>query len=304
MNSKLNILAESFVKLVEVVLVFRNLAEEVEGLLDKVLADDLEDLVLLQGFSRDVERKVLGVDDTLDKVEILGNNVFAIVHDKNTADVKFDVIALLLRLEEVEGSAFGNEDNSFKFELTFDREVLDRKVVLPVVRKTLVEGPIFLIGDVGRIASPDGFRFVELLVRNLLLLNLLGLLGLFRVVVVVDFLDLGLLSVVILSLLRFFLIILNFLKQKYQYQVSVEKKQARLLNLLGHGKLNGVRNEFRVLLHDLLNFFLLEILKLILLQVEADFSAATKRGIGVIGGDGECATSCRFPNVLFVVIVF
>jgi len=59
-----------------------------------------------------------------------------------------------------------------------------------------------------------------------------------------------------------------------------------------------------VFLYDLLNFFLLEVLELILLQVETDFSAATKRGIGGIGGDGECATGCGFPNILFVVVVF
>jgi len=60
-NTELNVFAKMFVELVEVLLVFRDLADEVEGLLDKdqVLADDLEDLVLLQGFSRDVERKIL-----------------------------------------------------------------------------------------------------------------------------------------------------------------------------------------------------------------------------------------------------
>ena len=139
MNTELNVLAESLVELVKVVFVFSNLTEEIERLLDKVLADDFEDFVLLQGFSRDVERKILGIDDALHEVEILGNKVFTIVHDENTADVKFDVVALLLRLEEVEGSAFGNVDNGFKFELTLDREVLDRKVVLPIIRKTLVE---------------------------------------------------------------------------------------------------------------------------------------------------------------------
>jgi len=65
--------------------------------------------------------------------------VFTIVYDKYTADIRFDVVALLLGLEEVEGSAFGNVDNGFRFKLTLDREVLDRKVILPVIRKTLVK---------------------------------------------------------------------------------------------------------------------------------------------------------------------
>jgi len=39
---------------------------------------------------------------TLDKVEVLGNEVLAVVHDEDTANVEFDVVALLLRLKEVE----------------------------------------------------------------------------------------------------------------------------------------------------------------------------------------------------------
>ena len=98
--------------------------------------------------------------------------------------------------------------------------MLDCKVVLPVVGKALVEGPVFFSGDIGGIASPDGLSFVELLIRNLLLLNLLGFLGLF--LVLVDFLDLGLLALFVLGLL--FLIILNFLKRQRKHQIKLERK--------------------------------------------------------------------------------
>ena len=104
-NTKLDVLAERLVELVEVVLVLCNLGEQVKALLDEVLADDLEDLVLLKRLTGDVERQILGVDDTLDEVEVLGNEVLAIVHDEDTADIELDVVALLLRLEEIEGSA-------------------------------------------------------------------------------------------------------------------------------------------------------------------------------------------------------
>ena len=104
MNTKLDVLAEGLVELGEVVFIFSNLANKVHGLLHKVLADDLEDFVLLESLTGDVKRKVFGVDDTLDEVEVLGNEVLTVVHDKHTADVEFDVIALLLRLEEIERS--------------------------------------------------------------------------------------------------------------------------------------------------------------------------------------------------------
>ena len=112
MDTKLDVLAERLVELVEVVLVLRNLAEQVKALLDEVLADDLEDLVLLERLTRDVEREILGVDDTLDEVEVLGDKVLAVVHDEDTADVELNVVALLLGLEEVERSTEDDRERS------------------------------------------------------------------------------------------------------------------------------------------------------------------------------------------------
>ena len=104
-DTELQVLAERLVELLEVVLVLSDLGEHVHALLDDVLADDLENLVLLEGLTRDVEGKILGVDDTLNEVEVFGNDVLAVVHDEDAADVELDVVALLLGLEEVEGRA-------------------------------------------------------------------------------------------------------------------------------------------------------------------------------------------------------
>ena len=101
----------------------------------------------------------------------------------------------------------GDEEDSLELELTFDGEVLDSEVVLPVVGQALVERGILLLGDVLRVARPDRLRLVELLGRDLLLLDLLGLL-LLGLVLVLDFLDLGL---VLLLVLGNFLVVLNLL---------------------------------------------------------------------------------------------
>jgi hypothetical protein len=102
-NTKLQVLAERFVELLEVVLVLGDLGEKIHGLLDEVFADNLKDLVLLQSFTGDVEREILRVDNTLDEVEVFRDDVLAVVHDEDAANVELDVIALLLCLEEVEG---------------------------------------------------------------------------------------------------------------------------------------------------------------------------------------------------------
>jgi hypothetical protein len=102
-DTKLQVLAERLVELGKVVLILSDLAKEIDAFLNDVLADDLEDLVLLEGLTGDVERKILRVNDTLDEVEVLGDEVLAVIHDEDAADVELDVVALLLRLEEVEG---------------------------------------------------------------------------------------------------------------------------------------------------------------------------------------------------------
>jgi hypothetical protein len=103
MNTELDVFAEGLIELLEVVFVFSDLREQIHALLDDVLADDFEDLVLLKCLTRDVERQVFRIDDTLDKVEVLRNEVLAVVHDEDTADVEFDIVALFLALKQIEG---------------------------------------------------------------------------------------------------------------------------------------------------------------------------------------------------------
>ena len=60
---------------------------------------------MLERLAGDVEWEVFRVDDAADEVEIFGDEVLAVVHDEDAADVELDVVALLLGLEEVEGRA-------------------------------------------------------------------------------------------------------------------------------------------------------------------------------------------------------
>jgi len=50
-NTELDVLGEGSVELVELLLVLGDLGEQLKGLLDNVLLDDLHDLVLLEGFT-------------------------------------------------------------------------------------------------------------------------------------------------------------------------------------------------------------------------------------------------------------
>lgn len=80
----------------------------------------LEDLVLLQGLARDVEREVLAVDNTLNEGEVVGDEVLAVVHDEHPPHVQLDVVRLLLLVEQVEGCTLRHEEHSLQEE-TFQK---------------------------------------------------------------------------------------------------------------------------------------------------------------------------------------
>lgn len=283
-DTKLEVLGEGAVELVELLLVLGDLLEELKRLLDDVLLDDLHDLVLLESLTRQVEREILRVDNTLDEAEPLGDEVGGIVSDEDTADVELDVVLGLLGLEEIEGSALGNEEDGAELKLTLNREVLDSEVVLPVVGEGLVEGSVLLLGDVLRVASPDGLLLVELLLLDLSLLDLLGL-GLLLLLIIIDLLDLGLLVITLLGDLLGVLI------------------RDLLLGLLLDVEVDGVRDELGVLLDNLLDLALVQVLGLLILEVEDDGgTTAELLTLGVLG-DGESTTSAGLPDVLLVIVV-
>lgn len=299
-DTELQVLTEGFVELGEVVLVLGDFRDQVHSLLDNVLSDDLQDLVLLQDFSGDVQRQVFRVDDTLDEVEVFGDQVLTVVHDEDSSDVELDVVSLLLGLEQVEGSSLGDVQDGLEFKLTFNGEVLDSEVVFPVVGERLVERSVLFVGDIlgvsideswisipkgvfrtsHHLPSPQRLGLVQFLVLDLGLLDLLGLLGL---VIILDFFNLGRLVLVILDLLS---LIGNL-----------------GLDFLGNDQLDRVRDEFRVLLDDFSDLLLLEVFELVFLQEQLHGGTSAQRFTFSIRGNGESSTGGRLPNVLFVVVV-
>jgi hypothetical protein len=101
-DTELQVLAERLVELGEVVLVLSNLSEDVHALLDDVLADNLEDLVLLKRLTGDVERRSSESTIPLTKLRYSGMMSSQSSMMKTRQNVKLDVVALLLGLEEVE----------------------------------------------------------------------------------------------------------------------------------------------------------------------------------------------------------
>merc|ERR1712176_1753006 len=96
------------------------------------------------------------------------------------------------------GARLGEEEDGAELELALHAEVLDGGVLLPVVGDGLVERSVLILGDVIRLAHPDGLHVVEVVPLMADLLDLLGLLFLLLLLVLVDLLDLGLVVVALL----------------------------------------------------------------------------------------------------------
>jgi hypothetical protein len=73
------------------------------NILHMLPASHLEDLVLLQHLSADVEGQVLAIHNALDKVEVLRDEVFTVVHDEHSPNVQLDVVGLLAGVKHVKG---------------------------------------------------------------------------------------------------------------------------------------------------------------------------------------------------------
>ena len=281
-DSELEVLSELLVELLEVFFVVSNLLEEFKALLDDVLLDDLEDLAVLEEFSGNVKREILRVDDTLDEIEILGDEIFTVVHDEDSTDVELDVIFLLLGFEEIEGSMLGDEENSSELELTFNLELFDSEMLFPVIGEGLVEVDVLFLDDVFRLAHPERFILVLLFEFGVHFLDFLFLLVLFLLL----YFDVVFL-IFFFSLLIVIIIIGDFLLFS-------------LLNL----KFNGESDKLRVLLDEVLDSALLKEFKVVVLHVEDDLSTTSNfLWIFVVVSDCESTTSRGFPSPLDVFIV-
>eukprot|EP00438_Fugacium_kawagutii_P014472 Skav223519 [mRNA] locus=scaffold1160:283543:284528:- [translate_table: standard] len=191
MHSKLQALAKSLVELLVVVLLLSNLRKHFQALLDKVLLDHSEDLVLLQGLTRDVQGKILGIHNALHEVQPFWHEFLTVIHDEHAANVELDVVSFLLGLKEIKGCPARHEKQGPELKLSLHAEVFHCKVVLPVIRQGLVEAGILFVSHILRLPHPQGLVLVELFPLMRDFFDLLGLLFLlFLLLLLVNFLDL------------------------------------------------------------------------------------------------------------------
>jgi hypothetical protein len=275
-ETELEVLGELFIELLVVIGVFSDFSEKFHALLDDVLLDDLEDLVLLEEFSGNVQGQIFRVDDTLNETEEFGDKFVTVVHNEDSSNVQLDVVLLLLGLDQLERSSLGDIEDGLELQLTFDGEVLDGKMVFPIVGEGFIEGRVLFLGDGFWLSHPDGLGLVETFVLSGDFLDLLLLL----VFLLLFFRDVDFVFLLVLLVFRFFFIVRDFL----------------FVGLFDE-ELDGETNELRVLLDDVLDSSLFEEFEVVALELEDDSGTSLELdGVIIVVVDGEGTSGSGFPS--------
>lgn len=296
-DSELQVLGELLVEGLVVLGVLGDLSDHLDALSGDVLLDHLQESVVLELFTGDVEGEVLGVDNSSDEGQPLGDELVGGVHDENSSDVELEVALLLLLLEEVEGGSLGHEEKGLELNLAFNGHLLDGKVVLPVVGETLVEGGILLGGHVLGLSGPDRLVLVEslVLVRNFL--DLLGLLDLLGTLVFLD-LGLGIVSLSLLSLLAFLLLGVDFGGLFLVVLIVGDL----LLGGLFDEEFDIEGDELGVGLNQILQLLFLEEFFVVGLELENDAGSSLEVLMVDSLGNGESSTGVGLPSPDLVTV--
>ncbi len=112
-----------------------------------------------------VERKVVCVDDASNELQVVREQVLAVVLDKYVVGLEMEFLVILIS-EQCRRRPFWNKEQRPKIHDAFEAEMQVPHRVHEVVRDELVKFVQLLIGDVAFVFTPQRFHGVGLLITN------------------------------------------------------------------------------------------------------------------------------------------
>ena len=129
-------------------------------LLLDVPGDDGQLAVVLEHFTADVQGQVLTVHHAADETEMLGQQVFAVVHDQHAAAVQLQAPLVILGIEIV-GRLAGDIQQRLEGNVALHVVVDGAQGLIVVEELVPVEGLILFLGNVLLVPLPDGHHGVQ-----------------------------------------------------------------------------------------------------------------------------------------------
>ena len=143
-------------------IVFRQLGEHGQNALGASLAQGGGHLVVLQDFTADVERQIVGVQHPFYEAQVGRHKLLGIVHDEDALHIELQTV-LLLAVVEVERCAGRYVEQAGVLLRPFHPVVTPQQRIFKVVGDVLVELLILLVLDIFRVAGPQCRGAVDLL---------------------------------------------------------------------------------------------------------------------------------------------
>lgn len=129
-------------------------------LLLQVARDHLELAGVLEHLTGDVEGEVLGVHHALDKAEVLGQQIGALVHDEHAGGVELEALLVLPGVEVI-GGVGRDIEHGLVLHRALGGHVHHAQGILPVAVLLLIELVVLLRGDLALGPLPQGYHGVE-----------------------------------------------------------------------------------------------------------------------------------------------
>ena len=140
-----------------------HLSEEIETLSRQFLADDFHNFILLKLFTVNVQRKIVGVNHSLQEVEVPRDQIFDFIGNENSSDVQLEGgFGSVVVVVHAKWGGLGDVNDRLEFNFTLGFEVAVGQSFVARFGETLVEGLVFLFGNIFGRSSPDWLVLVEL----------------------------------------------------------------------------------------------------------------------------------------------
>ncbi len=137
------------------------MVEAVEHALDQRRANLADDAVVLKGLARDVQRQVLGIDQSAEESEVFGHQLAAVALDQHALGAQVQAV-----LEPGEPQVFEVGRRAIDDRAELDRRVgrqvqMPERLFLGVVGQVLVKPGVLLLGDLALGLDPDRLLIVD-----------------------------------------------------------------------------------------------------------------------------------------------
>ena len=146
-------------------IVFRQLIQHLQHALGQSVTQVAGDVAVLQNFTGDVQRQIVGIDKTAYETQVVRHKLLGVVHDKDALYVQLQAV-FMVTVPHIPRRLRRDIQQAGVLLLAFHAVVAPGQRVGKIVGDMLVERFVFVVVQLGFITRPQRLRFVDFLPGN------------------------------------------------------------------------------------------------------------------------------------------